>query len=203
MANFNIPEEPKYNNVMRQLEPTDPGHANTFNPLFAQLLINEEYLFKQMGKGLSCKVLGGENLSPEATVIDEQAQFAVVTKTQAQEEVPVFAQEIPGLFLGSYSVVIRCKCSDNSGSDGILKITAAYVSDQGETVLKEVRVKPEMFAEADKYHSFSFLVEYCGVNAEQAKMKLTAVLLPGEGPKSVSVDYVLVNYAYGAITSLA
>lgn len=41
MANFDV-TNPVYSNEMRMLRKTDPAHANTFNPLFEQLLKNDE-----------------------------------------------------------------------------------------------------------------------------------------------------------------
>lgn len=43
MANFDV-SNPKYSKEMRMLEKSDPAHANTFNPLFKQLLENDESL---------------------------------------------------------------------------------------------------------------------------------------------------------------
>lgn len=44
MANFPIPDEPIFDNVMRMLETTDPAHADVFNELFQKLISNLEYL---------------------------------------------------------------------------------------------------------------------------------------------------------------
>ncbi len=44
MAKFVTKDPPEYNDEMRMLEPTDPGHANVFNPLIAQLLNNDNFL---------------------------------------------------------------------------------------------------------------------------------------------------------------
>lgn len=202
MANFILPEEPQYNSEMRMLEPTDPGHADVFNPLFARLLENGEYLSRQIGKGLSCKILGGEELSEEAVEADPEAQFPVVKKAQGVEDVLLFSQDVPELALGAYTVVVRCKCSACTGSQAMLRFSASYINGEECTLLKTVAVTPEMFAQADRYQAFSFLVDYEGLYAEEARMRLEAALLASDTPRIVCVDYVLVNYAYGAITSL-
>lgn len=41
MANFNV-SDPKYSKDIRMLEKSDPAHANIFNPMFQQLLENDE-----------------------------------------------------------------------------------------------------------------------------------------------------------------
>lgn len=52
MAN-NIIQEPKeYNSELRKLEPTDPAHADTFNPLFKQLINNDAYLKEYVDESL-------------------------------------------------------------------------------------------------------------------------------------------------------
>lgn len=43
MAIYDV-SNPTYNNKMRKLEKSDPAHANLFNPLFQQLLENDECL---------------------------------------------------------------------------------------------------------------------------------------------------------------
>ena len=45
MANYDV-SNPIYNNNIRKLEKSDPAHANIFNPLFQQLLENDECLKK-------------------------------------------------------------------------------------------------------------------------------------------------------------
>ncbi len=44
MADFTIKNPPEYNPVLRQLETTDPNHADMFNALFGQLINNEAFL---------------------------------------------------------------------------------------------------------------------------------------------------------------
>lgn len=43
MANYDV-SNPKYSNEIRKLEKSDPAHANMFNPMFQQLLENDEAL---------------------------------------------------------------------------------------------------------------------------------------------------------------
>lgn len=45
MVNFTIPEQPDFNLEIRRLETTDRAHADLFNAIFQQLLINEAYLY--------------------------------------------------------------------------------------------------------------------------------------------------------------
>ncbi len=46
MANFEIPENPKYTKEIRKFEPTDPAHADLFNAVTQTLLNNDEFLRK-------------------------------------------------------------------------------------------------------------------------------------------------------------
>ena len=41
MSNFNVANA-IYDKNLRELKITDPGHADTFNPLFKQLINNDE-----------------------------------------------------------------------------------------------------------------------------------------------------------------
>ena len=44
MPNFTVKDPPEYNENLQMLKPTDPAHANKFNPLFEALLNNEAFL---------------------------------------------------------------------------------------------------------------------------------------------------------------
>ena len=44
MGDFTIKNPPEYNPALRQLETTDPNHADVFNALFGQLINNEAFL---------------------------------------------------------------------------------------------------------------------------------------------------------------
>ena len=44
MAKFTVKDPPEFSTEMRMLETNDPGHANVFNPLLAQLLNNDAFL---------------------------------------------------------------------------------------------------------------------------------------------------------------
>lgn len=51
MANFEIPENPKFVQELRKFQTSDPGHADVFNRVIQVLLENEVYLFQNAGKG--------------------------------------------------------------------------------------------------------------------------------------------------------
>ena len=61
MANFNIPENPEFNVGLRQLESSDPGHADLFNTIFARLLENEAALFGESNPIVNAKTVEGKS----------------------------------------------------------------------------------------------------------------------------------------------
>lgn len=64
MANHEIPQEPIFSEELRKLETTDPGHANTFNPLFEILIKNDVHL-KRLAEGLVAGTVENPNLNTE------------------------------------------------------------------------------------------------------------------------------------------
>lgn len=66
MANHVIPEEVKFNDLLRMIETTDLVHANTINPLFEQLIQNDVFIKKIAEK------LQGDYNSLSSTVNDHK-----------------------------------------------------------------------------------------------------------------------------------
>ncbi|MTV47773.1 hypothetical protein GJ688_02090 [Heliobacillus mobilis] len=72
MANQTIDDPKTYSAVLRQLETTDPAHADTFNPLFKRLINNDEFikaLADQVAQNLASHIADKDN--PHGTTASE------------------------------------------------------------------------------------------------------------------------------------
>lgn len=67
MADFNVPENPELNLLLRMLQTTDRGHADVFNVLFGQLIQNDAFLDalakKMIEKTMITHVLDSVNIN--------------------------------------------------------------------------------------------------------------------------------------------
>lgn len=62
MANFPIPEDPRWLNEIRKFETTDPAHADLFNAVVARIVENLEYLYQNRGGGGIKVIPKGEDI---------------------------------------------------------------------------------------------------------------------------------------------
>ena len=85
MPNFTVKDPPEYNDEMRMLEPTDPAHANKFNPLFEKLLNNGAFL-KKAAETLAERIKGHiESVSSHVTAQDKENWNAKASTTAATQ----------------------------------------------------------------------------------------------------------------------
>ena len=66
--------------------------------------------------------VGGTNLSTEATINDEEAEYSVLSKNASSiSEITLFSKSL-ALKIGTYSVMIRMKVSDISKTDSVISV---------------------------------------------------------------------------------
>ena len=86
MANYEIPTNPTYSEVMRKLETNDPATAELFNSMFQQMLNNFAAISKgkvAVGKAVAAEQLGGETATQWQTKIDNIQTTSRATLSQA------------------------------------------------------------------------------------------------------------------------
>ena len=94
--------------------------------------------------------IGGTNLSTEATINDEEAEYPVLSKNASSiSEITLFSKSL-ALKIGTYSVMIRMKVSDISKTDSVISVKIRKGSYTGE-IIKEIRISPNMFDANNKY----------------------------------------------------
>ncbi len=200
MANVQVPDNPEYSELLRIIETNDLVHADIINPPLKTLLLNTAYLYRRyqellesINKMATDNTYGGEDLSAEATVEDSAAQFTVLQKTSSTaQDTNLFSKPINGLRKGLYSLLIRLKASANTDGNGLVKIQVS----EGGSVIETRTITAKMFEAANKYQIF-------GMNVDLSdSATITAVLLMNSANITVSIDYIMLQPAQTAITSL-
>lgn len=195
MANVVIPENPEFNEALRIIETKDLVHADVVNPMFRTLLLNTIYLERRVAKMIERidNTYGGPELSADANIVDASAQFSVIRKTSSTASVQtLFQKAIDGLRKGLYSLLIRVKVSSNSNNGGLIELNVT----SGGTILETRTITASMFERAGVFQTF-------GLNVELGDtVTITAKLLKNSANITVSVDYVMLQPAQTAITSL-
>lgn len=200
MANVVIPENPEFNEALRIIETEDLVHANVVNPMFRTLLLNTIYLERRVAKMTERidtlaidNTYGGPELSADANIVDASAQFSVIRKTSSTASVQtLFQKAIDGLRKGLYSLLIRVKVSSNSNNGRLIELNVT----SGGAILETRTITANMFERAEVYQTFGLNVEL------NDTVTITARLLKNSANITVSVDYVMLQPAQTAITSL-
>ena len=196
MANVVIPENPEFNEALRIIETEDLVHANVVNPMFRTLLLNTIYLERRVAKMTERidtlaidNTYGGPELSADANIVDASAQFSVIRTASVQT---LFQKAIDGLRKGLYSLLIRVKVSSNSNNGRLIELNVT----SGGAILETRTITANMFERAGVYQTFGLNVEL------NDTVTITARLLKNSANITVSVDYVMLQPAQTAITSL-
>lgn len=198
MSNVVIPDNPEYTEILREIETTDLVHADVMNPLLRTLLLNTVYLYRkvtklkeQIDKMATDNTYGGSNLS-NITMIDSEAQFEVIRKTSSSSTSQLLFEKTVNVRKGLYSVLIRLKVSSIADGNDLIQIKVT--SSNGTTIEGRV-ITAKVFEASNVYQTFGF-------NADIGDATITAILLKNKANITVSVDYMMLQPAQTAITSL-
>lgn len=162
---------------------------------------DQKYALKsELSSGISGIVFAEGTLSSEANTVENQAEYKCLQKTTESENVIFTAQTDKAKF-GAYSCIIRAKVSDNSKSNAILEIEAAYQGNERK-VLRTVTITPDMFKSADTFQSLGFIFDFSGEKSEERKLEIKGTIKQIEGPVTLTIDYVIINYAITAIYAI-
>lgn len=200
MANVIIPDSPEFSEVLRIIETKDLVHADVINPLFRTLLLNTVYLNKRVTEMkerietlATDNTYGGTDLSAKATVTDSSAQFNVIRKTSSTASTQtLFSKSVEGLRKGLYSLLIRLKASSITDGNGLIELKVT----SGGTVLETRTITSQMFEKSNTFQTFGLNIDLLDTAT------ITATLLKNSANIVVSVDYVMLQPAQTAITSL-
>lgn len=200
MANVIIPDAPEFSEILRIIETKDLVHADVVNPLFRTLLLNTVYLNKRVTEMkerietlATDNTYGGTDLSAEATVTDGSAQFNVIRKTSSTAFAQtLFSKSVEGLRKGLYSLLIRLKASSITDGNGLIELKVT----SGGTVLETRTITSQMFEKSNTFQTFGLNIDLLDTAT------ITATLLKNSANIAVSVDYVMLQPAQTAITSL-
>ena len=137
--------------------------------------------------------VGGTNLSTEATINDEEAEYSVLSKNASSiSEITLFSKSL-ALKIGTYSVMIRMKVS-------VISVKIRKGSSAGE-IVKEIRISPSMLDVNNKYKILGTIVDF-GEVKKGTKMHIEASILKTTIMETVTIDYMLVNPAYTSVSAV-
>lgn len=144
--------------------------------------------------------VGGNTLSSEAAVNDENAEYLTLRKNSSSiSNVALFAKSLD-VKIGTYSVMFRMKVSDITKSDAIISVKIRKGSAAGE-LIKEIRISPNTFDANNKYKILGTIVDF-GEVKKGTKMYVEASILKTTITETVTIDYMLVNPAYTSVSAV-
>ncbi|MFQ7764193.1 MAG: hypothetical protein ACLRH0_07155 [Blautia wexlerae] len=144
--------------------------------------------------------VGGTNLSTEATINDEEAEYSVLSKNASSiSEITLFSKSL-ALKIGTYSVMIR-----NEGfgyiENGFCYICKNQKGSSAGEIVKEIRISPSMLDVNNKYKILGTIVDF-GEVKKGTKMHIEASILKTTIMETVTIDYMLVNPAYTSVSAV-
>ncbi|WP_343209459.1 hypothetical protein [Anaerolentibacter hominis] len=148
------------------------------------------------GSGL---LLGGSRLSESAVYTDVSANYPTIHHTYSDQAAELFSVSLPSLLFGRYAVLLRLKLSGNT-----LAQTAFTVqTSAGSTPLSQAAVSFSDIPAAGDYVTIGFVSDYKGSSQSENPfgIKLTAAGGSALSDITLDIDYLLVNYAYTAVTA--
>ena len=69
-------------------------------------------------------------------------------------------------------------------------------------MISTINIKGTAFSTANKFKTIGFNTEYEGANPDSDNLRIKATLLSNSSDATISIDYIIVSYAYTAIASL-
>ena len=147
---------------------------------------------------------GGKDLPSSITkTADSLAQFDVIKATTENTDKEIFSFDVDKAIFGKYSIIIRAKTSAVASSSNILKLETYYHNTANDTytLLDTCLIKESSFGTANVYKTLGFNTNYQGTDKNNNKLRIVGTVL-GNGTRTmISVDYLIVSYAYTAIVS--
>lgn len=140
--------------------------------------------------------VAGTELSSSATVSDNTASTGKLIQVATSTSNTDIASKEFDIPFGLYSVIVRAKCTQSSGSNSLFSIVA-YA---GGTQLSKVTVKESDFSASNTWVSLGVGVDYKGTVGQKLKITLRRDTYSGSGV--LSIDYISVIAAPVAINAL-
>lgn len=152
--------------------------------------------------GSSNILLGGTDLSPEATVEDTTAEFSIIQATTDSAKT-LFDIYLSDLRLGKYSISIRMKTSNGTSTSNIMTIST-YYSD-GASInnpIKTISISPKKVGKSNSYQVLGFSLDFNGQNIPGKKIRIKADVLNVSPSVTISIDYMQIATTFVGLESL-
>lgn len=144
--------------------------------------------------------VGGAELSTDATVNDESAEYDVIQKeANSLNDVPLFSTIIDAK-IGIYALMLRAKVSDIAKTASLISVKIRENNAAGQ-LIKEFRVSPDMFDANNKYKVLGTIIDFNTVS-KGTRMYIEGAILKTSAAETVAVDYILINPAYTSVSAV-
>ena len=156
-------------------------------------------------------VFGGKDLPSNITKTDNTSEVTrdnqfpmIVQASSSSESYELFTADVDKAIFGKYAVILRLKSSVIGYTDNIIKVESyAHNKNTGsDTLISTINIKGTAFSTENKFKTIGFNTEYEGANPDSDNLRIKATLLSNSSDATISIDYIIVSYAYTAIASL-
>lgn len=156
-------------------------------------------------------VFGGKDLLSDISKTDNSSESTrdnqfpmIVQASSSSASYVLFTADVDKAIFGKYAVILRLKSSAIGSTSNLIKVeTYAHNKNTGaDTLLSTVNIKGTAFSTANKFKTIGFNTNYEGANPDTDILRIKATLLSNSSGATISIDYIIVSYAYTAIASL-
>ena len=151
------------------------------------------------GSGVGGMFIGGTKLSSEATTVDNNAQFKIISKSNnSSSDTDLFKVNIKKLEIGTYSIMLRMKLSNVTGTNPVLNIKV-FTDNASGTLLAEQNIYPKHF-EANKFRTVGFNVNFD--TKKNTVMHVECKAPSNSESNTIGIDYILVSPSFTSLSSV-
>lgn len=104
------------------------------------------------------------------------------------------------LLYGTYSIMIRMKCSNTTGINRVAVVNIYEYSSYGTVLLSSSDIYPYHFNNEDEFEELGIISKYKGNNSDDDdRMIIVEIVACGDGNTNLKVDYIYMQLSYASL----
>ena len=116
------------------------------------------------------------------------------------EDTSIAYKGFPDLLYGTYSIMVRMKCSNITGDYRVATVNVYEYSSDGTTLLSSSDIYPYHFSKEDEFEELGIVTKYKGINSnDDDKMIIIEIIAHGDGNTNLQIDYIYMSLAYTSL----